>query len=197
MHTEWYNSYALACLKNTEWYKRYMHWLVWRIMQIFWQRFYLHTFLKVLSKDNFRMWYQPMRLLWLHAFPVFPIQYTYIILLLSLKLLIISLYSFLIVFLSLFPFSFLSLSPHNVYFYIIWNQEYVPIAGHRHRSRCHQHRYSGTHNLSPAPEYSNTGQGPFIPVPNWFRHRHLFSFRYWTDWTPDSPASRYYNNIKT
>ncbi len=37
----------------------------------------------------------------------------------------------------------------------------LPIAGHRHR-------YSGTHNLSPVPEYSNTGLGPFIPVASTF-----------------------------
>ncbi len=49
--------------------------------------------------------------------------------------------------------------------------------------------------LSPALEHSGAGLSLFIPVSNWFRHQHLFSFRYRTDWMPDSPAFRYYNNL--
>jgi hypothetical protein len=35
---------------------------------------------------------------------------------------------------------------------------------------------------------SGTGLGPHMPVLDWFRHRHFCSFRYRTDWMPDSPA---------
>jgi hypothetical protein len=37
---------------------------------------------------------------------------------------------------------------------------------------------------------SGTGQGPLILVPDWFRHRNFCSFRYRTDWMPDSPTVR-------
>ncbi len=37
-------------------------------------------------------------------------------------------------------------------------------------------------------EHSGTGLGLLILVPDWFQHRHFFSFRYQTDWMPDSPA---------
>ncbi len=38
------------------------------------------------------------------------------------------------------------------------------------------------------------GLGLLIPVPNWFRHRYMFSFRCRTDRMPDSPTFR--NSIK-
>jgi hypothetical protein len=63
--------------------------------------------------------------------------------------------------------------------YNVWD-----IAGYRHR-------HSGILFLSPAPEYSGTRLGPFIPVPDWFRHRHFCSFQYRTDWMPDSPTFRH------
>jgi hypothetical protein len=39
--------------------------------------------------------------------------------------------------------------------------------------------------------YSGTGLGPLIPVPEWFRHQHFYSFRCRTDWIPDSPTFRH------
>ncbi len=34
--------------------------------------------------------------------------------------------------------------------------------------------------------------GSFLPVPDWFGHRHVFCFRYRTDWRPVSLAFRQY-----
>jgi hypothetical protein len=65
------------------------------------------------------------------------------------------------------------------------------IAGHRHRGRCRRHRHSGILCLRPLPEHSRIGLGTLIPVPDWFRHRHFCSFRYRTDWMPDSPTFRH------
>ncbi len=53
------------------------------------------------------------------------------------------------------------------------------IAGHRHRHSCFLY-------LSPVLEHSGTELGPFIPVPDWFRNQHFCSYRYGTDWMPDS-----------
>jgi hypothetical protein len=36
---------------------------------------------------------------------------------------------------------------------------------------------------------------PFYPVPNLFRHRLLFSFRYRPNRVPDSPAFWYFKNL--
>ncbi len=52
------------------------------------------------------------------------------------------------------------------------------IAGHRHR-------HSGIQHLSPVPEHSGTGLGPLVPVQDWFRHLHYFSFLDQTDRMPD------------
>ncbi len=65
----------------------------------------------------------------------------------------------------------------------------VTIAGHRHWGRCRRHRHSGNQYLNPEPEHSGTGLEFLIPVPNWFRH--FCSFRYRTDWMPDSPIFRH------
>ncbi len=54
------------------------------------------------------------------------------------------------------------------------------------------HRHSGILYLSPVPEHSGTGLGPFIPVPDWFQHQHFGSFRYRSDWMPGSPTFRHF-----
>jgi hypothetical protein len=50
------------------------------------------------------------------------------------------------------------------------------------------HQQSDIHHLSPIPEYSSTGLGLLIPVPDCFRYQHFFSFQYRTDRMPDSLA---------
>ncbi len=53
------------------------------------------------------------------------------------------------------------------------------------------HRHSSILYLSQVPEHSGTRLGTLISVPDWFRHQHFCSYRYRTDWTPDSPTFRH------
>ncbi len=69
------------------------------------------------------------------------------------------------------------------------------IARHRNQGRCRRHRHCGILYLSPVPDHSGTGLGPLIPVPDWFRHRNFCSFRYRTDWMPDSPTFRHLKKL--
>ncbi len=54
---------------------------------------------------------------------------------------------------------------------------------------------SASRSMLPASTFrhpvSQSGTGVFryrrMPVPDWFRHPHFCSFRYWPDWMPDSP----------
>jgi hypothetical protein len=76
--------------------------------------------------------------------------------------------------------------------YTAWK---ISTAGHRHRGWCRRHWHSGILYLSPVPKHSGTELGPLIPKPDWFRHRIFCSFRYRTDWMPDSPTFRHLKKL--
>ncbi len=72
---------------------------------------------------------------------------------------------------------------------------YYPASGRRSLSnlRGQPHDHSWASAFRPVTEHSGTGLGPLIPVPDWSG---IFcSFRYRTDWMPDSLTFRHFKQL--
>ncbi len=77
---------------------------------------------------------------------------------------------------------FIKFIDDNVYFMHSWASIHADAAGIGIPASSISVRYRSI----PVPDGV-----PVIPVPDWFRHQLFCSFRYRTDWTPESPAFRH------